>query len=86
MTRFISSNTAPRSAFENPGSAGFHKTAFHHLHDEIRAAERGFVLVQASTLGTGMPACQGAITRYSRSMACAEGKSLAAGPGLARIT
>ena len=37
--------------------------------------------------GTGMPARPSAeMTRYSRSIACAEGRSFAAGAGFARIT
>ena len=37
--------------------------------------------------GTGTPVpARAAITRYSRSMACAEGSSFACGPGLLRST
>jgi hypothetical protein len=61
--------------------------AFHELHDVEGAADDGFVLAQRIHVRHGhVGAGQAAHHANSRSMAWAEGSSLATGPGLARIT
>lgn len=59
----------------------------HKLHHIKRATDHRLVLAQPEHPGhrTFEPA-SAASTRYSRSMACAEGSSFATGPGLERMT